>query len=117
MTIVATAIPTICADLGSATGYAWIGGAYQLGNTAFAAVWAKLSDIWGRKPIILSLVFMYFCSSIICATSTTMNMLIVGRALQGAAGGGLIPLVTIIVSDMFSMRYVYLFSDGGISAD
>lgn len=75
-----------------------------MANTAAAPVWAKLSDIWGRKLILLTSVAMYFASSIICAVSSSMSMLIVGRALQGTAGGGLTQLVSITISDMFSMR-------------
>ncbi|KAJ6161086.1 Efflux pump dotC [Penicillium chermesinum] len=45
-TIMATAIPTIAANLHSAAGYTWIGGAYLLANAAGACIWAKLSDIW-----------------------------------------------------------------------
>ncbi|KAL5331919.1 hypothetical protein ACEPPN_001459 [Leptodophora sp. 'Broadleaf-Isolate-01'] len=103
-TIVATAIPTISSQLKSASGYAWIGGAYLLANAAASPVWAKLSDIWGRKPILLVAVGMYFITSIICATSASMKMLIIGRACQGTAGGGLSQLVNIIVSDLFSLR-------------
>ena len=87
-TIMATAVPTICRELNSAEGYAWIGGAYLLGNAVFGPVWAKSSDIWGRKAILLSAVVCFFCSSIICALSTTMTMLIVGRTFQGISGGG-----------------------------
>lgn len=103
-TITATAIPTISADLHSASGYTWIGAAYLLANAAAGPIWAKLSDIWGRKPILLTAVVMFFASSIVCARSVNMAMLIVGRALQGTAGGGLIQLVIITISDMFSMR-------------
>ena len=103
-TIMATAIPTIAAKLHSAAGYTWIGGAYLLANAAGACIWAKLSDIWGRKLILLVAVVWFFVSSIICATAVDMQMLIVGRALQGVAGGGLLQLVTIIISDLFSVR-------------
>ncbi|MCJ1247364.1 hypothetical protein MMC30_004578 [Trapelia coarctata] len=103
-TIVATAIPTIASDLHSASGYTWIGAAYLLANAAAGPIWAKLSDIWGRKPILLTAVAMFFASSIVCALSVNMAMLIVGRALQGTAGGGLIQLVNITISDLFSMR-------------
>ncbi|EGE06659.1 MFS transporter [Trichophyton equinum CBS 127.97] len=109
VTIVATTIPTITADLHSAAGYSWIGGAFTLGNTAFLAVWAKLSDIWGRKPILLTLVALYFCSFIICATSKSIGMLIAGRALQGMTCGGITPLVMITISDIFSMRQRALY--------
>lgn len=107
-TIISTTIPTITSQLHSASGYTWIGGAYLLANTAAAPIWAKLSDIWGRKLILLIAVASFFTSSILCALSTSMKMLIVGRTLQGSASGGLIPLVLITVSDIFSMRYAPL---------
>ena len=104
-TIVSTALPTICTHFHSAAGYTWIGGAYLLANAAAGPIWAKLSDIWGRRPIILAAIAVFFVSSIICAVATSMGMLITGRAIQGAAGGGLMLLVNITVCDIFSMRY------------
>jgi MFS family permease len=103
-TITATAIPTISAELKSASGYTWVGGAYLLANAAASPIWAKLSDIWGRKPILLVAVAWFFASSIICATAVSMAMLIAGRVLQGIAGGALIQLTNITISDLFSMR-------------
>ncbi|KAI4862472.1 MFS general substrate transporter [Hypoxylon rubiginosum] len=103
-TIVATAIPSIAADLQSAAGYTWIGGAYLLANAAAGPTIAKCSDIWGRKPVVLASVALFAVSSVIAATSTSMAMLIAGRALQGTAGGGLMQLVSITISDLFSMR-------------
>lgn len=103
-TIIATSIPTISAALHSASGYVWIGGAYLLANAAAGPIWAKCSDIWGRKPALLGAVGVFAVASIIAALSTSMQMLIAARALQGTAGGGLIPLVSITISDLFSMR-------------
>ncbi|KAF4168272.1 hypothetical protein CNMCM6936_003060 [Aspergillus lentulus] len=108
-TIVATSLPTISAQLHSADGYTWVGGAYLLANAAAAPIWAKLSDIWGRKPILLITVVWFLLSSIICAAAVDMTMLIVGRALQGTAGGGLMQLVMIVVSDLFSVRHRSLY--------
>ncbi|KAJ5460835.1 Efflux pump dotC [Penicillium daleae] len=108
-TIVATAIPTIAAKLHSAAGYTWIGGAYLLANAAGGCIWAKLSDIWGRKLILLIAVAWFFISSIVCAVAVNMEMLIAGRALQGVAGGGLLQLITIIISDLFSVRHRSLY--------
>ncbi|KIV88907.1 hypothetical protein PV10_08536 [Exophiala mesophila] len=108
-TIIATAIPTICSDLGSAAGYSWIGASYVIAATAVVSIWAKLSDIWGRKPFLLLTVALYFVSSIVCALSNSMGMLIVGRALQGISGGGLGSLVIIVISDLFSIRRRSLF--------
>lgn len=105
-TIVATAIPTITHDLQSASGYVWIGGAYLLSNAAAGPIWAKLSDIFGRKPIILIADGLFFVASIGCAEAKTMKGLIVGRTFQGVAAGGMIPMVMITISDLFSVRFV-----------
>ncbi|PQE25818.1 MFS transporter protein [Rutstroemia sp. NJR-2017a BBW] len=103
-TTVATTIPTISNDLKSASGYAWITAAYSVASGVAGPIWSKFSDIWGRKVILLTAVGLYFCFSIICATSQTMQMLIVGRSLQGAAGGALMQVVYATISDIFSMR-------------
>ncbi|OGM47145.1 putative efflux pump antibiotic resistance protein [Aspergillus bombycis] len=103
-TIVSTSLPTIASRLHSASGYTWVGGAYLLASAAAAPIWAKLSDIWGRKPILLVAVLWFLFSSIVCAAAVNMKMLIAGRALQGIAGGGLLQLVMIVVSDLFSVR-------------
>lgn len=103
-TIVATCIPTIAHDLHSASGYVWIGGAYLIANAASGPIWAKLSDIFGRKPIFLAADGLFFASSIFCAEAVSMKMLIIGRTIQGVACGGLIPLILITISDLFSIR-------------
>lgn len=58
----------------------------------------------GRKPILLSAVGIFAISSILCATATSMTMLIAGRALQGVGGSGLIMMLDICVADLFSQR-------------
>ena len=85
-----TALPTIASELHSASGYTWVGSAYLLANAAAAPIWAKLSDIWGRKIILLTSVAWFFVSSIICATAPSMSVLIAGRALQGVGGGAFV---------------------------
>ncbi|MCJ1311473.1 hypothetical protein MMC25_005145 [Agyrium rufum] len=108
-TIIATSIPAISSEFKSASGYTWIGGAYFLSNAATGPIWAKISDIWGRKPIFLSAVAFFALSSIICALATNMAMLIAGRALQGVAGAGITQLGEITISDLFSMRRRVLY--------
>lgn len=103
-TIVATSIPTITHDLHSSSGYVWIGGAYLLSNAASGPIWAKLSDIFGRKPIFLTADALFFASSVFCAKAGSMKVLIIGRTFQGVACGGLIPLIMITISDLFSIR-------------
>ncbi|KAH7396024.1 major facilitator superfamily domain-containing protein [Cadophora sp. MPI-SDFR-AT-0126] len=89
-TIIATAVPTITSKLHSASGYIWIGSAYLLANAAAGPIWAKSSDIWGRKPILLVAVAMFFGSLIISAKAGNIKIFIIGRALQGTASGGMI---------------------------
>ncbi|RFU34135.1 hypothetical protein B7463_g2228, partial [Scytalidium lignicola] len=108
-TIVATAIPTITSELHSPSGYAWISGAYLVATAASVPIWAKLSDIWGRKIVLLAAVAQFMGGSVLCALAVDMAMLVAGRALQGAAGGGVIMLVDIVISDVFSMRQRSLF--------
>lgn len=91
-------------ELNSASGYTWIGGAYLLASSAASPIWAKLSDIWGRKPIHLTAVVVFAVGSIICATASSMRSLIAGRAVQGSAAGALIQLSTITLSDLFSLH-------------
>lgn len=108
-TIVATAASVITREFQSATGYVWIGAAYLLADAVTGPIWASISDIWGRKNVLLAALSLFFMSSIVCATAQTMEALIVGRALQGAGGGALILVVQISISDMFSMRRRSLF--------
>lgn len=117
-TIVATALPKITEHFHSAAGYTWIGSAYLLAMAATSPIWGKISDIWGRKPILLLAVFVFFVGSLLCGVASSMIMLIAGRAVQGSAAGGVVILVNVCVSDMFSMRTrgAFLGLTGGVWA-
>lgn len=104
VSIVATAAPTISNELSSAAGYTWIGGAFLLASVTTSAIWVKLSDIWGRKIIVVVLLAWFSVASAICASAKNIEALIAGRALQGAASGGLVLLVHVCISDLFSLR-------------
>ncbi|TGO15983.1 hypothetical protein BTUL_0033g00210 [Botrytis tulipae] len=104
VSIITTALPTISEHFHSNAGYTWIGSAYLLANAASTPSWGKFSDIWGRKPILLIAAGVFFIGSLLAATSVSIGMLIVARAIQGIGGGGLIILVNICISDLFSMR-------------
>ncbi|KAI5358243.1 Putative major facilitator superfamily, MFS transporter superfamily [Septoria linicola] len=103
ITSLATSIPTITAELNSAAGYSWIGGAFLIADAASGPIWAKASDIYGRKLAIRSALAFFAVASVIRALSTTMNMLIAARAIQGAGAGGMVSLVNITVSDSFGL--------------
>lgn len=104
ITIISTAIPTISAEFESNLGYTWVGSAFILANGACVPVWGKVSDIWGRKPVLLAATAVFWLGSLLCGVAVNMAMLIAARAVQGAGGGGIITLVNICISDLFSMR-------------
>jgi hypothetical protein len=95
ITIVTVAVPTIIEEFNSPSGYTWIGSAYLLASSAGAPVWGKISDIWGRKPILLLAVAVFWVGSVLSATSVNIAMLIAARAIQGIGGGGIVILVNI----------------------
>ncbi|KAF2270541.1 multidrug resistance protein fnx1 [Lojkania enalia] len=104
ITIVTTALPTISEHFHSASGYTWIGSAYLIANSAATPIWGKISDIFGRKPILLVTNVIFFTGSLLAAVSVNIDMLIAARVIQGIGGGGLIVLVNIAISDLFAMR-------------
>lgn len=105
MTIISTALPTMASHFkASESGYSWMASSYMLANAAAVPLWGKISDIWGRKRILLLANFVFLVGSLICALAINLPMILVGRAIQGVGGGGIIVLVNISVSDLFSVR-------------
>ena len=105
VTIITTALPTIAGVFkASSADYTWIGSSYLLACAASVPLWGKISDIWGRKPIILVANVIFMIGSLVSALANSIGMLIAGRVVQGIGGGGLVILCNICVSDLFSMR-------------
>ena len=105
ITIITTALPTIAHHFDSATGFTWAGSAFLLASASSIPNWGKVSDIWGRKPILLCAVAVFFMGSALSATAVSLDMLIIGRVVQGAGAGGSLTLVNIVIGDLFSQRY------------
>ncbi len=103
-TIVATALPTIGRDLGDTAHLPWVVTAYLLAATSAVPIYGKLSDIHGRRIMLLISISTFLVGSVFCALSPTMPALIAARLLQGAGGGGLLALSQTIIGDMLSPR-------------
>ena len=103
-TIVATAMPTIGLDLGDAVDLPWIVTAYLLASTAVTPLYGKLSDIHGRRVMLLIAIAVFSLGSLACALAPTMIALALARALQGIGGGGLIALSQTILADIMTPR-------------
>ncbi|KAF2438205.1 MFS general substrate transporter [Karstenula rhodostoma CBS 690.94] len=100
-----TALPSISRDFAIPDSlYAWTGSAYLLANAASIPLWGKLSDVFGRKPIILFANSVFLVGSILCGVSSSAAMLVGGRAVQGLGGGGINVLVYVCVGDLFVIR-------------
>ncbi|ERT01087.1 hypothetical protein HMPREF1624_02326 [Sporothrix schenckii ATCC 58251] len=104
MTIITTALPTIAEAFGSSAGFVWVGSAFMLGSAASTAGWGKFSDIWGRKPVLLTANLIFILGCALCGAANSLTMVIAGRAVQGIGAGGLLTLVNIIIGDLFSAR-------------
>ncbi|KAI6036042.1 hypothetical protein PISMIDRAFT_118400 [Pisolithus microcarpus 441] len=103
-TIVATALPTIVAQLGGGNQYSWVGSAYMLSAGAFGPLYGKLSNMFGRKPILYASICTFLLGSALCGAAQSMIWLIVARAVQGIGGGGIIQLVIITISDIVPLK-------------
>jgi len=103
-TIVATALATIGRAYSDVESLAWIVTSYLLAATAVTPLYGKLSDIHGRRPVLLGGIAIFVAGSIACALAPNMPALIAARALQGLGGGGLIALSQTIVGDAISPR-------------
>lgn len=103
-TIVATAIPTIVADLGGLRYFSWVFGAYLLTQTVTIPIYGRLADFFGRKPLLIIATTIFLTGSVLCGFAHTMVALIACRALQGIGAGGVQPIATTIVGDLYSGR-------------
>ena len=103
-TIVGTALPTIVGDLGGLDHYSWVVTAYLLASTASTPLYGKISDLYGRRPVLLFAIATFVLGSALAGLSQNMPELIATRALQGIGAGGLMTLAFTIVSDVVAPR-------------
>src|SRR3954462_699547 len=88
-TIVATTLSTMARDLEGWEIMSWVVSGYMITSTTVTPIYGRLSDQFGRRPLLLVAISFFVLSSIFCALSETMPMLVLGRFLQGIGGGGL----------------------------
>ena len=103
--IVATAGKAIADDIGKLSQLSWLFISYQLTLVAFMPLFGKLGDIYGRKRTIQSSIVLFVAASAFTGLATNFPMLILGRALQGAAGGGISGLSQAVIADIVPPRH------------
>ncbi len=103
-TVVIPAVPAIAADLNGFGHLAWIVSAYLLTSTAMTPIYGKLSDIYGRRKLLLIALVIFAVSSALCALAQSLPQLVAARALQGIGGAGLMAMSQAAIADVVSPR-------------
>jgi EmrB/QacA subfamily drug resistance transporter len=103
-TVFATALPTIVGELDGVDHMLWVTTAYLLSATLVMPVYGKFGDLLGRKVLLLAALVLFLLGSVLGALASGMGGLILGRAVQGLGGGGLLILTQAIVADVIPER-------------
>ena len=103
-TIVATALPTIVAELGNVERLSWVVTSYLLSQTIVIPLYGKLGDLYGRRAVLQAAILIFVLGSALCGLSVSLGGLIVFRILQGLGGGGLIVTSQAVIGDVVSPR-------------
>ena len=102
-TILATAVPSIVNDLGGFAQFPWLFSIYLLAQAVSVPIFAKFTDLMGRKPIMLVGIGLFVLGSIFCGIAWSMPALIAFRALQGLGAGAVQPTAMTIIGDIYSV--------------
>ncbi|MBP9926911.1 MAG: MFS transporter [Cyclobacteriaceae bacterium] len=103
-TIVATAIPQIVGDLGGFSLFSWLFSIYLLIQTITIPVYGKLTDIYGRKPILIFGIIVFLVGSAACGGAWDMDSLIFFRGLQAVGAGAIMATVNTIAGDIYTVK-------------
>ena len=101
-TIVGTALPTIVSELGGQTLYVWTVTIYLLTSTVTVPFYGKLSDLYGRRPLLLIGIAIFLLGSALSGLSQDIYQLIAFRGLQGIGAGALFPISLAVIGDLYS---------------
>ena len=103
-TIVGTALPKIITDLSGANLYTWVVTIYLLASTVTVPIYGKLSDLYGRKPLLLIGVGLFLIGSVLSGLSQNIEQLIIFRGIQGLGAGALFPIALATIGDLYSPK-------------
>jgi EmrB/QacA subfamily drug resistance transporter len=101
VTVVGTVMPTIVGKLGGMKLFAWVATTYILTSTVTVPLCGRLSDLYGRRPVILGGMSLFMVGSLLCGLAWNIESLIAFRALQGLGAGALIPTSLVMVGDLY----------------
>jgi EmrB/QacA subfamily drug resistance transporter len=103
-TIVATALPDIAAATGALERASWVVVSYLIAATIAAPIYGRLGDSFGRRNMLFTALAVFIIASLLCASSSTIEMLTLSRVLQGFGGGGLMTLSQALIGETIPPR-------------
>ena len=103
-TIIATCLPVIARDLDGWELLSWVVSGYLITSTATTPIYGRLSDFFGRRPVLLASIAIFVVASALCALAPTMPLLVAARVLQGLGGGGLRSIAQVVIADIIPPR-------------
>src|SRR5579884_872038 len=103
-TIVATAVPSIVRDVGGFSSFPWVFSIYLLTQAVSVPLYGRLSDLFGRKPVLFVGIGVFLLGSVLCGSAWSMVTLIAFRGLQGIGAGAIIPMTSTIVGDLYTVE-------------
>lgn len=103
-TVLSSALPTVVGELGGVDQMLWVLTAFLLSSTIMMPIYGKLGDKFGRKPLLVIAIVLFMVGSVVGALSGAMDILILGRVVQGLGGGGLMVLSQAIIADVVPAR-------------
>jgi EmrB/QacA subfamily drug resistance transporter len=101
-TIVGPVMPRIVSDLHGVDYYTWVATIYLLTSTVTVPIYGKLSDLYGRKPILMGGIGLFLLGSALSGASQEMWQLVLFRGIQGLGAGALFPIALAIIGDLFT---------------
>ncbi len=103
-TVVATAMPSIVAQLGGLSIYSWVFSIYMLASTTTVPIYGKISDLLDRKKVYTFSMVLFLVGSVLCGLANSMEALIIFRAIQGLGAGGIIPMALTVIGEIFDVE-------------
>jgi EmrB/QacA subfamily drug resistance transporter len=103
-TVIATAVPSVVAELGGFAAFPWLFSVYLLAQAVTVPVYGKLADVFGRKPVMLLGIGLFLVGSVLCGAAWSMGALIAFRAVQGLGAGAVQPMAMTMVGDLYTLQ-------------
>jgi EmrB/QacA subfamily drug resistance transporter len=103
-TIIATAVPSVVADLGGFAQFPWLFSIYLLTQAVTVPLYGKYADVVGRRPVMFVGIGIFLLGSVLCGIAWSMPTLIIARAVQGIGAGAIQPMSMTMIGDLYTVE-------------